>query len=398
MSPLPRIHLSPPHMGAAERELLLDAFDSNWIAPLGPHVDAFEREMAAYVGVQHALATSSGTAALHLSLLVLGVEPGDEVIVSTLTFAATANAVSYCGARPVFIDSEAVSANLDPALLAQELTDCRRRGRLPRAVVVVDIYGQSADYARIAPVCAEFGVPVIEDAAEALGATCGAERAGAFGAMAALSFNGNKIITTSGGGMLLSNRKDLIDRARHLSTQARDPFPHYEHSSIGFNYRMSNLLAAVGRGQLRALDDRVKARRRNHAFYVESLGAVPGIRLLTEAPFGRATHWLTVLTIDPAEFGATREDVRLHLERNNIESRPAWKPMHAQPVFRECRHVGGSVADELFERGLCLPSGSSLTEADLQRVVQAFLSVPRATGTSKRMASSSSSTPHGLET
>ncbi len=366
----PRIYLSPPHMGEDERKLLLEGFDSNWIAPLGPHVDAFEREFAEKVGAPHAVALSSGTAALHLALLMLGVSRDDEVIVSSLTFSASANPVSYLGARPVFIDAEASSWNMDPGLLEEELADCARRGRLPKAVVAVDLYGQSADYDRIREACARYDVPIIEDAAEALGSTYRGRAAGTFGAMGAFSFNGNKIITTSGGGMLVSDRKDWIDRARFLSTQARDPAPHYQHSQIGYNYRMSNLLAAVGRGQLRVLDERVEARRANNAFYREALRDLPGVEFMPEAPYGRANCWLTCITVDPEAFGATREDIRLELERQNIESRPVWKPMHLQPVFSSCRMRGGQVSERLFERGLCLPSGSSLTAQDRQRVAE----------------------------
>jgi len=368
-----RIYLSPPHMGNEERALLLEAFDSNWIAPLGPHVDAFEREFAAAVGVPYAVALSSGTAALHLALLVGGVGPGDEVLTSTLTFSATVNAITYVGARPVFIDSERRSWNLDPDLLSEELDACAQRGRPPKAVLAVDLYGQCADLEPIRAACRRHGVLLIEDAAEALGASYQGQAAGTFGDLAAFSFNGNKIITTSGGGMLVSSRRDWIDLARHLSTQARDSAPHYQHSRIGYNYRLSNLLAAVGRGQLRLLPDRVAARRATNQAYRQQLGQLPGIEFAPEANFGRATFWLTCLTIDPDRFGASREDVRLHLERQDIEARPVWKPMHLQPVFAGCRVRGGDVAEELFAKGLCLPSGSSLTQGDRQKVVEGVL-------------------------
>jgi pyridoxal phosphate-dependent aminotransferase EpsN len=363
-----RIYLSPPHMSQFERAYLADAFDSNWIAPLGPHVDAFEKEFAAKIGEGEAAALSSGTAALHLSLMLLGVGRGDEVLTSTLTFAATANAITYVGATPVFIDSDRETWNMDPGLLAEELHASARRGKLPKAVVVVDLYGQCADYEPILDACRHYNVPVVEDAAEALGATYRGRSAGAFGLLSCFSFNGNKIITTSGGGMLLSDRKDLVAKARFLATQARDPAPHYEHSHIGYNYRMSNLLAAVGRGQLRVLDDRVERRRANYEFYRQTLDDVPGVRFMPEHPEGRSTRWLTCITIDPAEFGATREDVRLMLERHNVESRPTWKPMHLQPVFSGCRVRGGSVSEEIFDYGLCLPSGSSLAEEDRLQV------------------------------
>jgi dTDP-4-amino-4,6-dideoxygalactose transaminase len=360
-----RIYLSSPHMGEDERKLLLEAFDSNWIAPLGPHVDGFERELAAKVGVSHAAALSSGTGAIHLALRILGVGRGDEVIASSLTFSATVNPILYEGATPVFIDSERGTWNLDPDLLEEELAACAKRGKLPKAVIAVDLYGQCADYDRIVAACARYDVPLLEDAAEALGATYRGRHAGSFGAMGVFSFNGNKIITTSGGGMLVSERKDWIEKARYLATQARDPAPHYQHSAIGFNYRMSNLLAAVGRGQLRVLDARVARRREVNAAYRRLLGGLPGLEFMPESPDGRMNAWLTCVTIDPAKFGATREDVRKRLEALEIEARPVWKPMHLQPVFSGCRFRGGAVASELFDRGLCLPSGSSLTDTQV---------------------------------
>jgi dTDP-4-amino-4,6-dideoxygalactose transaminase len=360
-----RIYLSPPHMGEDERKLLLEAFDSNWIAPLGPHVDGFERELAAKVGASHAAALSSGTGAIHLALRILGVGRGDEVIASSLTFSATVNPIVYEGATPVFIDSERATWNLDPGLLEEELAACAKRGKLPKAVIVVDLYGQCADYDRIVAACARYDVPLLEDAAEALGATYKGRHAGTFGAMGVFSFNGNKIITTSGGGMLVSERKDWIEKARYLATQARDPAPHYQHSTVGFNYRMSNLLAAVGRGQLRVLDARVARRREVNAAYRRLLGGLPGLEFMPESPDGRMNAWLTCVTIDPAKFGATREDVRKRLEALEIEARPVWKPMHLQPVFSGCRFRGGAVASELFDRGLCLPSGSSLTDTQV---------------------------------
>jgi pyridoxal phosphate-dependent aminotransferase EpsN len=365
-----RVYLSPPHMGPDERGLLLEAFDSNWIAPLGPHVDAFEKEFAARVQVPHAAALSSGTAALHLALQLLGVGRGDEVLVSSLTFAASANPVIYQGATPVFLDSERETWNLDPALLEEELRAAAKRGKRPKAVIAVDLYGQCAQLDVIERLCAEHGVPLIEDAAEALGATWKGRQAGSFGALAAFSFNGNKIITTSGGGMLVSRDAKLVEQARFLATQARDPAPHYQHSHIGQNYRLSNLLAAVGRGQLRVLDERIKARRAHRAFYEQALGALPGLGFMPLSPHGEWNGWLTVITVDPKRFGASREDLRLALEKENIESRPVWKPMHLQPVFAGCRMLGGAVAEEAFEFGLCLPSGSSLTAEDRDRVVE----------------------------
>lgn len=372
-----RIYLSPPDVSAEERRLLLDAFDSNWIAPLGPHVDAFEREFAECVGVPHAVALSSGTAALHLALRVLGICRDDDVITSTMTFAATANAITYVGGRPVFIDVSRDTWTMDPDLLEEELKARALDGRKQAAAVIsVDLYGQCCDYSRITETCRRYGVPLVEDAAEALGATYGAHRAGAFGECAAFSFNGNKIITTSGGGMLVSHRRDVIDTARHLSTQARDPAPHYQHSSIGFNYRLSNLLAAVGRGQLANLSRKVAARRAINRSYRRVLGERPGITFMPETDYGTTNSWLTCAVVDERLFGANREDIRLELERENIEARPLWKPLHLQPIFRSSPTRDGAVAEDLFARGLCLPSGSSLTDAQLARVQQVILETP----------------------
>lgn len=373
-----RIYLSSPHMGGMEQEFVADAFATNWVAPLGPHVDAFEREFAEMVGARHAAALSSGTAALHLALQLAGVGPGDEVLVSTLTFSASVNPILYLGATPVFIDSERESWNLDPALLEEALAARAARGRLPRAVVVVHLYGQSANLGPILAACERYGVPVVEDAAEALGATYHGRAPGTLGRAGIYSFNGNKIITTSGGGMLVSDDAALIAHARKLATQARDPAPHYEHSEIGYNYRLSNVLAAIGRGQLRVLEERVQARRRNFDFYVAALGDLPGLEFMPEAPWGRHTRWLTCVTLDPEHPGADREAVRLALEAEQIEARPVWKPMHLQPVFARYERVGGAVAEDLFRRGLCLPSGSNLGEAELARVVSAVRAAVRA--------------------
>ena len=376
-APPARIHLSTPHMSGLEEGFVADAFASNWIAPLGPHVEGFERELAEAVGSRHAAALSSGTAALHLALILAGVERGDEVLVSTLTFSASVNPIAYLGAAPVFVDSEARSWNMDPALLEEELERRAAAGRLPKAVMLVHLYGQSADLDPIVDACRRFGVTLIEDAAEALGATYKGRSPGTFGRMGAFSFNGNKIITTSGGGALVSDDAELVAHARKLATQARDPAPHYQHSEIGYNYRLSNLLAAVGRGQLRVLEERVRARRRNFDFYAAALGDLPGLAFMPEAPWGRHSRWLTTLTLDPAAFGAGPEEVRLALEAENIEARPVWKPMHLQPVFAGCARVGGAVAERLFHDGLCLPSGSNLTEGDLERVASAIRSVAR---------------------
>jgi dTDP-4-amino-4,6-dideoxygalactose transaminase len=370
MPPPSRLFLSPPHLSGEELTLVHEAFASNYIAPVGPMVDAFEAEFAAYTGIPHAVAVSSGTAAMHLALRLLGVGPGDEVIASTLTFIGSVSPATFQGAAPVFVDADRATWNMHPDLLAEELDACRRRGRLPKAVVPTDLYGQCCDLDRILEICAPYGIPVVTDSAEAVGATYKGRHAGAGARAAVFSFNGNKIITTSGGGMLCSDDRELIERARFLSQQARDPAPHYEHATIGYNYRLSNVLAAIGRGQLRALDDRVRRKREIFAFYREALGDLPGIDFMPEAPYGRCTRWLTVLTIDPAAFGADREAVRLALEKENIESRPVWKPMHLQPVFRGCRVVGGAVSEELFARGLCLPSGTAMTAEDLGRVVE----------------------------
>lgn len=404
-------------MGGEESHFVREAFESNYIAPLGPQVDAFEREFIEKSGIPYAVAVVSGTAAIHLALRNLGIGPGDEVFASTLTFIGGVTPILFQGGVPVFIDSDRNSWNLNPDLLAEELEACRRRGRLPKAVVPTDLYGHCADLQCILDICKPFGIPVVVDAAEALGAkyqrmTGNNNRSGdsglgtgedeyswvhaGVGAKAAVfSFNGNKIITTSGGGMLASDDESFIEQARFLSQQACDPAPHYEHSQIGYNYRMSNIVAAIGLGQLRVLDDRVEQKRRIFAYYKEALGSLPGIDFMPEAPYARSTRWLTVILINPDKFGAGRESVRLALEDENIESRPIWKPMHLQPVFEteksglrtevvrtsqgqwnekclkhRARVVGGAVSEYLFERGLCLPSGTLMTENDLGRIVR----------------------------
>lgn len=371
----PRMYLSPPHLAGEERELVAEVFDSNWIAPLGPQVTAFEAEVCRRIGAGHAAALSSGTAALHLALLLLGVGPGDPVVCSTLTFAASANPIRYLGGTPVFVDSDPQTWNMCPQLLEEALCSLARAGTPAKAAVVVDLYGQAADWDPITAACERHGVPIVEDAAEALGATYRGRHAGTFGELAVLSFNGNKIITTGGGGMLLSPSTAYVARALHLATQARDPAPHYEHSEIGFNYRMSNMLAAIGRGQLRVLDARVAARRSNFEAYRSALGGIAGFDFAPEAEYGMSTRWLTALTVDPARCGVDREQIRVHLERLGIESRPVWKPLHMQPVFRSCPIFGGACAERLFATGLCLPSGSAMTEADLARVIEGILSV-----------------------
>lgn len=375
-----RIYLSPPHIGSLEREYVAEAFASNWIAPVGPQLEAFEQEFCEAIGADHAAAVSSGTAALHLALRVLGVGPGDEVLVSTLTFAGSVNPILYLGARPTFVDSERVSWNMDPDLLADVLEARARTGTLPRAVVVVHIYGQMADMDPILTACERYGVPLVEDAAEALGATYRGRAAGTVGRIGIFSFNGNKVITTSGGGMLVSEDDSLIAHAKKLATQAREPAPHYEHIEIGYNYRLSNILAAIGRGQLRMLGSRVEARRRNFDHYSEALRGLPGIEFMPEAPWGRHTRWLTCITIDPAAFGTDRDTLRLALDAAEIESRPLWKPMHMQPVYAGYPSVGGAVAEDLFAQGLCLPSGSNLSQADRDRVIGVIHDVARQHG------------------
>ena len=370
-----RVFLSPPDVGDEERRLLLDAFDSNWIAPLGPHVDGFEDDLATLIDVPAALALSSGTAALHLALMLLGVTPGDDVLVPTQTFVATANVVTYVGARPVFVDSDPATWTIDPDLVATELEARARSGRLPAAVITVDLYGQCADYDRLLATCAAFEVPLVEDAAEALGSTYRGRPAGSFGAAAVFSFNGNKIITTSGGGMLVSHNQALIDRARYLSTQAREPVVHYEHVAVGFNYRLSNLLAAVGRGQLRGLASRIDHRRAINQRYRTALAEVPGISFMPIADYGEPNYWLTCILVDPARFGATHEDIRLALEALDVESRPTWKPLHLQPVYAGVPTLGGTVAASIFARGLCLPSGSRLAPADQDRITAAIVAL-----------------------
>jgi len=372
-----RIYLSPPDLSGRELAMLGDAIASGWIAPLGPHVDAFEDEVRRRVDMPYAVALSSGTAALHLALMVLGIGRGDTVWTSTLTFAATANAITYVGATPVLVDSDRASWNVDPGLLVEELARAARRNALPRAVIGVDLYGQSADWEPIVAACREHGVWVIEDAAEALGATYRGRPVGSLGDLSILSFNGNKIITTSGGGMLLASQKAWADRARYLATQAREPVRHYEHRAIGYNYRLSNLLAAVGRAQLADLDRRVDARRAIQARYRAALADLPGWSFMPEAGYGRTTFWLTCATIDADRFGATRDHVIDRLAAVDIEARPVWMPLHLQPVFAEAQVFRGQIAESLFRDGICLPSGSSLTIRDQDRVVEAIQGRPR---------------------
>lgn len=366
------ILLSTPHIGHQELQFVKQAFDTNWIAPIGPNVDAFEQEFCQIIGANYAAAVSSGTAALHLALLLVGVEAGDEVFCSTLTFAATANPITYLGAKPVFIDSDRISWNMNPNLLQEALQKRAYFGKLPKAVIVVHLYGQSADIQPILQACNQYDIPLIEDAAESLGSTYQKRSPGTYGKIGIFSFNGNKIITTSGGGMLVSDDDQLIAKAKFLATQARDPAPHYQHSEIGYNYRLSNVLAGIGRGQLQVLKDRVAARRRNFQIYHQALNNIPGIEFMPEAKFGISTRWLTCLTIDPDKFGVDREYIRLKLAAQQIETRPVWKPLHIQPVFADYECIRGEVAEDLFARGLCLPSGSNLTDQDLERVINAI--------------------------
>lgn len=366
-----QILLSTPHMGESERLYVEEAFKTNWIAPLGPNVDAFESELAQMVGSRHAAALSSGTAALHIGLRLLGVGPGDKVFCSTLTFAASANPIVYQGAEPVFIDSDLESWNMSPQALQRAFETARREGWMPKAVVIVCLYGQSADMDPLMALCNQYGVPVLEDAAESLGATYKGKASGTFGRLGVYSFNGNKIITTSGGGMLVSDEEDLIAKARFLSTQARDPAPHYQHSEIGFNYRMSNILAGVGRGQLHVLRSRVEARRQVFQAYRDALADLDCITWMPEPEWSYSSRWLTVCTIE-SRGGVDRQTLMKHLAAELIEARPVWKPMHLQPVFQGCRHFthgGDSVSDQLFEQGLCLPSGSNMYAGDIERVV-----------------------------
>ena len=373
-----RVYLSPPHLAGRETELVTEAIASNWIAPLGPHVDAFEDELAAAAGASYAVALSSGTAALHLALVVLGIGPGDEVACSDFTFAASANPIIYTGAVPVFVDADSATWTIDPELLDRAISSRRAAGGRVRAVIAVDLYGQCCDYDALREVCARHEVVLVQDATESLGATYRSAPAGAQGALAAFSFNGNKIITTSGGGMLVSDDRDWIEHARKLSTQAREPVPHYEHVEIGFNYRMSNLLAALGRAQLESLPARVAARRRIRDRYRELLAEAPGISFMPEAEHGTSNAWLTCVVVDPDAFGADREAIRLALEAEDIEGRPLWKPMHLQPVFGSHEVYGGDVGARLFDRGLCLPSGSALTDDEQDRVVATVLAARRA--------------------
>ncbi|MDL1914034.1 MAG: aminotransferase class I/II-fold pyridoxal phosphate-dependent enzyme [Bergeyella sp.] len=371
----PKIWLSSPHMGGSEMKYINEAFDNNWVAPLGSNVDGLEKEIENYLGGNlHTAALSSGTAALHLALLQCGVMRGDEVICQSMTFSASANPIVYCGAVPVFVDSEKDTWNMCPETLQLAIEERIKKGKKPKAIIVVHLYGMPAKMEEILKVANEYEIPVIEDAAEALGSRYKNRACGTFGRFGVLSFNGNKIITTSGGGALVCHTKEDKDKAVFLSTQARDDAPHYQHSEIGYNYRMSNICAGIGRGQMEVLGDRVKTRRKIHDFYAELFRTVDGVEVFS-APAREyfSNHWLSAITIDPDIAQKTREDLRLALLEDNIESRPLWKPMHLQPVFADAPYYGGEIGQSVFNKGLCLPSGSNLTEYDKQRIAKSII-------------------------
>lgn len=370
-----KLWLSSPHMGGKEQEYVKEAFETNWIAPLGPHVNHFENDLEQFLDHNVKVAAlSSGTAALHLAMIMLDIKPGDEVICQSMTFSASANPIAYQKATPVFIDSEKDTWNMDPEWLKKAIEDRIKKGKKPKAIVVVHLYGMPAKLDEVIDMAKGFDVPVIEDAAEALGSKYKGRPCGTFGRMSILSFNGNKIITTSGGGALASHEEELIRKARFLATQARDPAPHYQHSHIGYNYRMSNVCAGIGRGQMKVLPERVQQRRANFEKYVEMLGKIPGISFLSEPGGFYSNRWLTTILVDPQKTGGmTREDIRIALEKENIESRPLWKPMHLQPVFADCPFYGDGTSEELFNNGLCLPSGSNMTEEEQKRVAEKII-------------------------
>ena len=368
-----KIWLSSPHMGGSEQRFVQEAFDTNWVAPLGPNVTGFEKDLELYLGEGvHAAALSSGTAALHLALILLGVKSGDEVICQSMTFSASANPIVYLGARPVFIDSEPETMNLDPVFLKAAIIDGISRGKKPKAIIVVHLYGMPCKMDEIRSLADEYQIPIVEDSAEALGSSYKGRKCGTFGDISILSFNGNKIITTSGGGALVTQSVEQKDKAVFLSTQARDNAPHYQHSEIGYNYRMSNICAGIGRGQMEVLDKHMALRRAMHQFYVDLFSEIEGVTVFSEpnADF-YSNHWLSCIQLDAAKTGGiTREDLRLALEKENIESRPLWKPMHLQPVFSDCAFFGSNVSENLFTNGLCLPSGSNLTDKDRERIAK----------------------------
>ena len=376
-----RLFLSPPHLGRHELNYVHKAIEDNWVAPAGPNLAGFEADICQATGVAHCVALSSGTAAIHLGLILLGVGPGDEVLCPSFTFVATANPIMYLGATPVFVDSEADTWNICPQRLREAIVDRLAKGRKPRALVLVHLYGMPARLPDILAIAAEFEISILEDAAEALGSRFGGQPLGSFGTVGVFSFNGNKILTTSGGGVLVTNDAGLAQKARFLATQAKDDAPYYQHSEVGYNYRLSNILAGIGRGQMELLDERVKRRREIFTWYREHLAGRPGltVALAAEVPGSQSNRWLTTILLNPAEAEdglpptlITPESVRLHLETRNIESRPLWKPLHLQPLFATTPMYGGAVCENLFARGLCLPSGTAMTEADLRRVAEAI--------------------------
>lgn len=368
-----RIFLSAPHMSGKEMKYIKSAFQTNWIAPLGPNVDNFEREIAAYVGVKEAVAVSSGTAAIHLALSLLDVKKGDTVFCSSLTFVGSANPILYQGAKPVFIDSERETWNMSPEALQRAFDETERKSRLPKAVIIVNLYGQSAKMDELISICNKYKVPIIEDAAESLGATYKGKKSGSFGNFGIFSFNGNKIITTSGGGMLVSNSENAIKKARFLATQAKDCSTYYQHSEMGFNYRLSNILAGIGRGQLEALGDRINKKREIYRTYENELGQIPGISFMPELKNTYSNRWLTTLTIDENAFGIGVKDLISSLEEDNIEARHVWKPLHLQPLFKDCQFYPHdekhTISEELFRKGICLPSGTSMDLEEQLRVI-----------------------------
>lgn len=371
-----KIWLSSPHMGGTELDYIHEAFEQNWVAPLGPNVNSFEDDLKTYLNENvEVAALSAGTAALHLALIILGVKYDDEVICQSFTFSASANPITYVGAKPVFVDSEPETWNMCPKALETAINDRITKGKKPKAIIVVHLYGMPAKLNEITEIANRYEIPLIEDAAEALGSTFKGQKCGTFGEMSILSFNGNKIITTSGGGALVCKTKEQKDKAVFLSTQARDNAPHYQHSEIGYNYRMSNISAGIGRGQMEVLNDRIETRRKNHQFYLNLFENFEGVTVFNEPNSDYfSNHWLSAIVIDEEKAGFNREQLRLALDQENIESRPLWKPMHIQPIFESAPYFGGNVAEELFKNGLCLPSGSNLNEEDLERIKNVILS------------------------
>ncbi|MDR3026319.1 aminotransferase class I/II-fold pyridoxal phosphate-dependent enzyme [Chryseobacterium sp.] len=365
-----KIWLSSPHMGGNEQKYINEAFDENWVAPLGPNVDGFEKDLELFLGENAKVAVlSAGTAALHLALIECGVQHGDEVICQSMTFSASANPIAYCGGTPVFVDSEPDTWNMCPKALKEAIEDRIQKGTKPKAIIVVHLYGMPAKMDEITAIAQEFQIPVIEDAAEALGSTYKGKACGTFGRFGVLSFNGNKIITTSGGGALVCHTQEDKDKTVFLSTQARDNAPHYQHSHIGFNYRMSNIVAGIGRGQMEVLKDRVQARRAMHDFYFDIFKNIEGVTVFSEPGNDfYSNHWLSAIIVDPQVTGKNREGLRLAFLEDNIESRPLWKPMHLQPVFESSPYYGGKISENLFDNGLCLPSGSNLSDNDRERI------------------------------